>query len=87
MVKWLLIPAARKWLATRAELRKEELEDKGEADHQGWPTTQARSYLSRLVSNINQVHGEAVPLQHGRQIPHPEIALVLITDQDHIHRI
>jgi hypothetical protein len=64
-----------------AELRQEELEDERETHHQRLPCRQPLGDPFRAVANVDHLDGAAVPLQHGRQISHAEVALVLVTDQ------
>ena len=64
-----------------AELRQEELEDEREPDHQRLARRQPRGDLPPAVTHVDHLDRAAVPLQHGRQVSHAEIALVLIADK------
>ena len=75
-------PGGAKMAAPRAELRQEELEDQREPDHQRLARRQPRRDLLAAVADVDHLHRAAVPLEHGRQVPHAEIALVLVADQD-----
>jgi hypothetical protein len=67
-----------------AELRQKELEDEREPDDQRLPARQQRRDLLAALADVERLRDTAVPLKHGREVPHAEIALVLISDQDHL---
>ena len=69
-----------------AELGQEELEDQREAHHQRRPLEKSRGDFRAAVANVDHFRLVAVPLQHGRQISHAEVALVLIADQGNSRR-
>ncbi len=81
MVKWLAIAGRAQLLRHLAELRQEELEDEREPDQERLARREPRGDLLRAVAHVDHLHGAAVPLQHGRQVSHAEIALVLIADE------
>src|SRR5215472_561927 len=80
-------PCETKMGGNTTELRQESLENQREPDDERLPPAEAGRDLDRLVPDIDHLDGVAMLPQHSRQIAHAQIALVLITDQDHIRRI
>ena len=50
----------------------------------GCCATSRSAIFSGPIANINHQDGVSPSLKHGRQIPHPEIALILIADQGYL---
>ncbi len=64
------------------ELRQEELEDQREADHERLTGADPGRNLLGTVADVDELDSVAVLEQDGGEVTHPQVALVLITDQD-----
>jgi hypothetical protein len=71
-------------LGNFSKLGQENLKDQREADHQRLPRHEPLCDVFWSIANIDHVDGVSPLLKHGRQISHPEIALILIPDQGYL---
>ena len=63
------------------ELRQKELENERESDHQRLARRELPSDRLAAEPHVDHLHRAAMSVQHGRQVAHAEIALILIADQ------
>ncbi|GLS20329.1 hypothetical protein GCM10007874_33460 [Labrys miyagiensis] len=64
-----------------AELWQEKLKDEREPDNQRLARSEPRRDFLTSKPYIDQFDRTALPLQDGRQVAHPEIALILIANE------
>src|ERR1700756_4236708 len=64
-------------------LRQEELEDQRESNHQRPAFKQPPGEYIGIFANFEHIDCATVPPQHGSQVAHAKIALVLETDERH----
>jgi hypothetical protein len=62
-------------------LRQEELKDEREPDHEGRTREEARGYGRGAIAHLDHFRRVAVFSQHGREVSHAQVALVLESDE------
>ena len=71
-------------LGNFSKLGQENLKYQREPDHERLPRYELLCNLFWSIANIDHLDGMSPLLKHGRQISHPEIALILIADEGYL---